>query len=520
MKKNKLYRRFFILTGFALLLAIVPFSLKAQNDTISDSFKTQFTQNLIELGELYCWHDSTFYPGKFKLNPIGNVEAKFKEIDLSFFSDYNDKTELYLRFLENLPVNQKQNFIRFFSFFEKDFEAALEHQGLPLDFKYLAPAFSAMNPGAETSDKSAGVWELTHFQAVLNGLQINKFVDERFDVLLSTAVAAKQIKQNFIQFKTYDLAILAYLFGNVKVRNAIRGAEENGGEAVDYLPAAYLEKKALVQAISILLNENRFIENIDPLAKIANPDTANVNRQLHLKQIADVLGISFQQLQNLNPQFKFSIVPGNEKSHKIILPAGEWDDFVLWQDSIYNTYDSSLFQLVTQKIEYPPSPNRKYAREPVKDLEIEGKTKVKYRIKTGDVLGIIAENYDVRVADLKYWNNIYNERRIQAGKFLDIFVDEDKADYYLSLANPKKKETSTNSFSDEFRKTSTLKVFEELSAAKRIEHTVKRGESPYVIAKQYKGVRPEQILEWNHIDDARKIQIGQKLIVYILNETR
>ena len=95
----------------------------------------------------------------------------------------------------------------------------------------------------------------------------------------------------------------------------------------------------------------------------------------------------------------------------------------------------SFFELITQKIEYPPSPNRQYLGEPVKDLEIEGKTKIKYRLKTGDVLGIIAETYDVHVSDLKYWNNIANERRIQAGQMIDIFVPDDQVDYYKNLEN-------------------------------------------------------------------------------------
>jgi membrane-bound lytic murein transglycosylase D len=170
--------------------------------------------------------------------------------------------------------------------------------------------------------------------------------------------------------------------------------------------------------------------------------------------------------------------------------------------------------LLTQKIEYPPAPNRQYAREPVKDLEIEGKTKIQYRLKTGDVLGIIAEIYDVRVADLKYWNNIYNERKIQAGKNLDIFVDDDKVDYYLSLAAAQKSNTA-NAAASQSSKNSVPKVPFNLSNAKKIEHVVKSGESPYLIAKKYDGVTPDLILEWNNIDDARKIQIGQKLIVYL-----
>lgn len=115
------------------------------------------------------------------------------------------------------------------------------------------------------------------------------------------------------------------------------------------------------------------------------------------------------------------------------------------QDSIYNGVDSTLFEVVAQKIEYPPAPNRQYVGEKVKDLEIEGKTKIKYTIKSGDVLGFIAEDYDVRVADLKYWNNIYDERKIQAGKTLDIFIDDENADYYRNLQQEtaKKEEQKT-----------------------------------------------------------------------------
>jgi LysM repeat protein len=50
---------------------------------------------------------------------------------------------------------------------------------------------------------------------------------------------------------------------------------------------------------------------------------------------------------------------------------------------------------------------------------------------------------------------------------------------------------------------------------KKVEHVVQSGESPFVIAQKYDGVTPEAILQWNHIDNARKIQIGQTLILYI-----
>ncbi len=497
------------------MLAVFPIISKAQNDTILSDYKTQFKNNLAELNDLYCWSDPTFYPGKFKFNSIQNIRAEFQKLNLKVFSEFNNKTVLFYQFLHGLEFEEKQNLIRYFSLHENEFETVLKNENLPVELKYIAPALSALNPKAVGKYKKAGVWQLTHFQAVLNGIQINKMVDERFNVSLATIAAARQIKQNLQQFGNIDLAVAVYIFGNVKVRNATVFTENSGREVTEILPGNFNETVAAFQAMAIFLNTNKFEITAEPFAKIITLDTVNIKRQLHFQQVSEVIGIPESELQFLNPQFKFSIVQGNVKPTNLILPNGMWDDFVLWQDSIYNTYDSTLFELVTQKIEYPPSPNRQYVREPVKDLEIEGKTKIQYRLKTGDVLGIIAEDYDVRVADLKYWNNIYNERKIQAGKKLDIFVDDDKADYYLGLTTSRKKKKEEISMVEQIQKSSTLKVFEDLKSAKKIEHIVKSGESPYVIAKKYDGVSPDDILEWNNIDDARKIQIGQKLIVYL-----
>ncbi len=515
LKKYRLYIRLFYILSFAILLVVFPTILKAQNNTILSDYKTQFKNNLAELNDLYCWNDPTFYPGKFKFNSIQNIQAEFQNRNFPFFSEFNNQTEQFYKFLDGLEISEKQNLIRYFSFYEKEFEAALKNENLPIELKYLAPAFSAMNTTAISFDGKVGVWQLTHFQAVLNGIQINKLVDERLNISFATIAVARQLKLNMQQFTNIDLAVAAFVFGNVKVRNAISFAEKSGREVTEFLPGDFQETVAAFQALVIFLNANKFEINVEPFAKIITLDTVNINRQLHFQQVSEVLKISEDELQFLNPQFKFSIVPDNIKPTKLILPNGKWDDFVLWQDSIYNTFDSTLFELVTQKIEYPPSPNRQYAREPVKDLEIEGKTKIKYRLETGDVLGIIAENYDVRVADLKYWNNIYNERKIQAGKNLDIFVDDDKAEYYRSLATPQKRKKEEKSMVEQIKISSTLKVFEDLNSAKKIEHIVKSGESPYIIAKKYNGVTPDDILEWNNIDDARKIQIGQKLIVYL-----
>jgi membrane-bound lytic murein transglycosylase D len=498
------------------VLSVFSYKIMAQTDSIWIAYKTQYRTNLMHVNDLYCWSDAGFYPGKFKFTSTLNFQTEYEKQKPILFPLISNYAEDFYLFLESLNTTEKQNLVRLFYFYEKGMEASLKSAGLPDELKYLAPALSAMNPTATNWDGKAGVFQLSHFQAVMNGMQINKLVDERLNPSLSMPAFAAVMKQNLETFKNLELAVLGYLFGNAKVKNAISFAGENVpiSQVLSYLPETASLVIGAFQATSIFLNENQFKTTIDPLAKKILPDTAHISSQLHFQQVSKVLGISEKQLGFLNPQYRFHIVPGDKFVSKLVIPDGYWDEFVLFRDSIYNAVDSTLFAVAVQKIEYAPAPGRQYLGEPVKNLEIEGKTKIKYKLQTGDVLGVIAEKYDVEVADLKYWNNISNERKIQAGKTLDIFVDNDKVDEYASLQKTTIASTVKTPTPKQIQQNTTLAVLQEMNTGNRVEYTVKNGESPFTIAKKYDGVSPEDILKWNNIADAGKIQIGQKLIIY------
>ncbi len=464
-------------------------------------FQVKLQHNISELQNLYCWSEEDFYRGEFSISD--NVDFEKECENLNLFSELQYNVKSYYVFFNQLPLRDKQNLIRYFSYSKTFFEEQLEEAGLPTELKYFAPALSVMNPTALTN-KRAGIWQLTHFQGVLNGLQINSLQDERFNEEKSTEAFVGQIKKNTLLFETTELAVLAYLSGNTKLKNTIARSGNKIGlnEILIQLPIDVQETIAAYQAMAVFLQNNTFKSE-----EIRSPiGFVSVNQQVHFQQIHKVLKISPEELQFLNPQFYHSIIPGDKNSTVLAIPIEKYDEFILKVNEVYHAYDSTFFQLVEHKIEYPPAPNRQYVGEKVKDLEIEGKTKIKYKLKSGDVLGFIAEDYDVRVADLKYWNNIHNERKIQAGKTLDIFVDDDKAEYYISLQKGTQVQTT---------KAAAPVSIVIPENARRVEHTVKSGESPYVIAKKYDGVSPEAILEWNGIRDARKIQIGQKLIIYL-----
>lgn len=492
--------------------------LFAQDSLKTVSYQSHFQKNLNELVELQDLAEQNINNFQIEKKLVTNFNNAYQTLNLTFFETPVAGAEDFYNLLNNLPEKYKEQLIGNFYIYDNYFSEILVQAGLPPELKYLAPAFSAMNRNALGEDGRSGVWQLTHFQGIINGLTINRLVDERLNDRLAAKSYINELQQNIQIFGTVELALLAQWYGRTKVQNAISFAGDKKliNEVLHYFPESAMDKIGAFQAMAVFLNKNVVIETHGTIVENQIPDTVLVFNQLHLKQISEVLNISEKQLESLNPQFRFKIVPASNNGYKLALPNGFKADYFTLQDSIFNSQDSTLFEITAQTIEYPPVPTRQYLGEPVKNLKIEGKTKIKYLLKTGDVLGIIAEKYDVQVEDLKYWNNISNERRIQAGKNIDIFIDNDQVDYYLNLEkNVQENKTPLNNFALQFQQAIALEVLEDLKDTPKIEYEVKSGESPYTIAKKFKGITPDEILLWNNIDDARKIQIGQKLIIYL-----
>lgn len=492
---------------FYLLLVVLVFGIQLKGwsqpglDTLA--WQERFTM-FLQTDEPNEFLTDEIYPGSFSFKPSQNPVAGYNKMDPELFPEPSLKLTEYYSYLENLNSGEKQKLIRTFSFFKDDFQSILEKEGLPADLKYLPPTLSAMNFWAVGDMRRAGIWQLTHFQAVLNGAQIDKLADERFHPLKSARFAVNQLKHDFEIYNDYNLAVAALICGNTEVKNAMAQAGENGGwnEISDYLPEYFQQTLAAFQAMTVFLNANKFIQN--ERVVFEKPDTILLDKQIHFVQLAKINGLSISELKFFNPQFKHSIIPAGVNTFEVALPAGVKNEFLAMQDSIFEVEDSILFQIAEQRIEYPPEPTRSFIGQAAKDIEIDGKTRIEYMLQTGDVLGIIAEKFDVSVSDLKYWNNIYNERRIQAGQKISVFVPDEKVLFFSEMAAPSRENEKA------------VVDYSKIPAdRKKVEHIVQNGESPFVIAKKYDGVTPEAILQWNHIDNARKIQIGQKLILYI-----
>jgi hypothetical protein len=100
-------------------------------------------------------------------------------------------------------------------------EPLLKKHGLPDDFKYLCVAESALID--ETSSAgAAGFWHFMKGTGKEFGLEINKNVDERYDIEKSTKVAADYLKKSYNRFGSWTLAAAAYNAGNARVAKNLK----------------------------------------------------------------------------------------------------------------------------------------------------------------------------------------------------------------------------------------------------------------------------------------------------------
>ncbi len=129
-----------------------------------------------------------------------------------------------------------------------------------------------------------------------------------------------------------------------------------------------------------------------------------------------------------------------------------------------------------------------------------GLVAVSYRVKKDDSLLGIADMFNVRVSDVRNWNNIPYTTTIMVGQDLSVYVPEDNKDYYASIDKRTKiEEKAPNINTDESNETFLY-------------HKIQRGQNLGYISRKY-SVSIAAIKQWNNMS-GNKIIAGKRLKIY------
>lgn len=409
---------------------------------------------------------------------------------------YNETVRNYIiLYAEKMP-SKMSKMLALASYYFPIFEETLARYGMPEELKYMAVIESALNPVAVSRAGAKGMWQFMYTTAKNYGLVINSYVDERLDPFKAADAAARYMYDAYRIFGDWNLAISSYNCGAGNVNKAIRrcGGKTDFWSVYDFLPK---ETRGYVPAFVGAMYAFTYYKEHgivpDQIQMPAHLDTFQIHRMLHFQQIHDLVGISVEELRDLNPQYIHDIIPGNEREYILRLPFKYSGKFIEEEDSIYVHRAKELFNPSTLQNIVSSSGNASSGR-------------VTYRVKSGDYLGRIASKYHVTVAQLKKWNHL-RSNNLKIGQVLVI--------YGRGSAPSASPAPARQSAPPQSPKTETREVNAPVQSSVTTEssgpviYTVKQGDTLYSIARAYPGVSADDIMKYNGITSS--IKPGMKL---------
>lgn len=417
------------------------------------------------------------------------VAAKIQAMETDMPFELNERIFAFINYFTvrnreyTKMVIQRQNL--YFPLFE---ETLADHE-MPEDIKFLAIIESGLNPKAKSRVGAMGLWQFMPATGKMYSMNVNRDVDDRMDPDMSTEGAARYLKSLYRMFGDWELALAAYNCGPGNVRKAIKrsGGKRTFWGIYDNLPKETRSYVPQFQAMMYVLrhaeDHNLILEQ--PTYPIAF-EKIKFNQELDLEQLASVAGLCVEDLEFLNPSIQNRFVPASNQHMAIRIPK-EKAELIAANKEQY----AEAVKLSAERSETLRANNASLTT--AKPVAVAANTtnssagqqqKVIYTVKSGDILGTIAQRNGTTVTKLKTWNNL-RSNNIRVGQKLVIYKNQPNFDTALAQ-NSASSSTTPESY------------------------IVQPGDTLWLISKKLNGVTVDQLKRLNNLR-SDQIKPGQKL---------
>ena len=343
----------------------------------------------------------------------------------------------------------------------------IESRNLPTELALLPIVESAYQAFAYSHGRASGMWQIIPSTGRLLGLKINWWYDGRRDIIESTRAALKYLDSLANQFDhDWELALASYNAGPGRIRSAVRHNKKNG-RATDFWHLTRIRKETkdyvpkLLALKELFTHPEKYGLDLLHIEDSQAYEIVELDSQIDLALAADLAGRTTEELYQLNPAFnRWATAP--EGPHRLLLPRDKVD-----------TFNQELAKLPKQ----------------------ERINWVRYKIKSGDSLSVIAERHRTTVSLIKKVNKIRGTN-IRAGKYLLIPTATRSLNQYTLSQSAR-----------------VSKVKNTARKGEKIIHQVKSGESFWSISRRY-GVQTRALAKWNGMAPIDTLRVGQRLVVW------
>ena len=484
--------------------------IEEQLKLLDDDYKFDASVSSVYDTLLLNTHD--FRPRDVPTYAPAIIRQRLYEIPSEISLDYNVHVQNFIDLYTLRRREQVSRMLGLQRVYFPVFEEELDKHGMPMELKYLSIVESALNPHARSRVGATGLWQFMYGTGKEYGLRIDSYVDERKDPYKSTVAGMKYLRNAYKEFGDWHLAIASYNCGAGNVRKAIvrSGGQRDFWAIIEYLPR---ETRGYVPAfIAATYVFNYASEhNIYP----TYPDFSLKHDTLHLshiditlEEIAQMTNVSYNQLLHLNPELKMERIPYSPEPYVLRVPPQAAEYFAAHTSRIRQQYGERREPPKSSLASYTSNTATVTSQHSGAASASTGRNDnlVYYTVRSGDVVGAIADKYGVSAQQIADWNDL-RRYRIKVGQKLKI--------YTRGGGTPVVTTTAT-------RQIASAPPVASPSAATRpalqpantaVYHTVKKGETLWAIAGQYPGVDVKTILGLNEGLDASRISVGQQIRV-------
>lgn len=230
--------------------------------------------------------------------------------------------------LEYLTTNGRPELQRRFARAEPhlpSMKRIFREEGLPEDLVYVALIESGFELTAVSGANAVGPWQFTIPTARSYGLRIDRWVDERRDLLKSTNAAARYLKDLYERFGSWPLALASYNTGPTRVRQAMRNNNSSDFWHLKALHQIHKETRHYVPrfiAYSIIAGNRKAFGFSLHAVPLLEHDEVLVGRSADLHLLALSSGVSYEAIRGLNPEIRRGKTPPDQNAYRIRLPKG------------------------------------------------------------------------------------------------------------------------------------------------------------------------------------------------------
>ncbi len=435
----------------------------------------------------------------------------------------------------------------------------LEEHGVPPELIYVCMIESGFDPDAVSRAAAVGPWQFVQSTGRAYELRLDAWIDERRDPIKATRAAARHFRDLHEKYRSWPLVLAAYNAGVGHIDRGMARANTN-----DYW--------RLVELGTIPEGATRYVPKV-MAAMIIGQDPARygfaevkpeppwrfavveVPGGRDLKTLAKAADVPYAALVALNPELRRGFTPPDGVAYPLRVPPEGGPKLTAAVDGLagrpgvfvehtvrfgerlrdiaraYAVRRRSLRRLNNLERGEPepgqvllvpssdkPAPGDPIellvATEPAVDFDVPGRAPVYFPVRSRTRLDRIAAFFDVAPGHLAMWNGLDPEAAVQRGMVLKIYVPQDfDRSTAVLVEQGAAIEVAAGSPAAEHALAYARK--ERTPTVKRIEHTVRRGDNLWRIARKH-GVTVAALRAENGLDGFA-LSVGQTLSVPTLD---